>query len=93
MQNVITESGNPLYLDLVTQSNNWSDESNMMFVVGATRLLEMSKIRLKAPNHFFLVPGVGAQGGDLSSVCDAGFNKNCGLLFFLISLIIFFDFE
>ena len=80
VQNIITESGNPLYLDLVTQSNNWSDESNMMFVVGATRLLEMSKIRLKAPNHFFLVPGIGAQGGDLSSVCDAGFNKNCGLL-------------
>ena len=40
----------------------------------------MLEIRKQAPNHFFLVPGVGAQGGDFHAVCDYGFNKNCGLL-------------
>ena len=51
-----------------------------MFVVGATRTLEMSRIRSQAPNHFFLVPGIGAQGGELSAVCNAAFNPNCGLI-------------
>ena len=51
-----------------------------MFVVGATRLVEMKKIRELAPDQFFLVPGVGAQGGDLKKVCECGFNNNCGLL-------------
>tara|TARA_B100001250_G_scaffold367384_1_gene349388 strand:- start:5186 stop:6007 length:822 start_codon:yes stop_codon:yes gene_type:complete len=80
IQNIITQSGNPLYLDIVDQSNNWSNEEGIMFVVGATRTLEMSRIRSQAPNHFFLVPGIGAQGGDLGAVCDAAFNPNCGLI-------------
>jgi len=80
IQNTILKSGHPLYLDLVKQSLNWSNAANTMFVVGANRLLELSIIRKKAPNHFFLVPGVGAQGGDLKAVFDNGFNQSCGLL-------------
>ena len=80
IQNIITQSGNHLYLDIVEQSNNWSNEEGIMFVVGATRTLEMSRIRLKSPHHFFLVPGIGAQGGDLGAVCDAAFSPNCGLI-------------
>jgi len=51
-----------------------------MFVVGATCPNEMRLIRDIAPDHFFLVPGIGAQGGDLKLVVDSGFNKHCGLL-------------
>ena len=80
IQNIITQSGNPLYLDIVNQSNNWCNEEGIMFVVGATRTLEMSRIRSQAPNHFFLVPGIGAQGGELAAVCNAAFNPNCGLI-------------
>tara|TARA_B100001250_G_C19730234_1_gene758097 strand:- start:169 stop:990 length:822 start_codon:yes stop_codon:yes gene_type:complete len=80
IQNILTKSGNPLYLDVVQQSHKWSNEEGLMFVVGATRTLEMAKIRATAPNHFFLVPGIGFQGGDLGKVCDAAFNSNCGLL-------------
>jgi len=80
IQNIVTHNGNPLYLDIVDESHRWSDEENIMFVVGATRISEMSHIRLKAPNHFFLVPGIGAQGGNLSEVCNAAFNDHCGLL-------------
>jgi len=80
IQNIITQSGDPLYLDLVEKSMAWYDETKIIFVVGATRLSEMYAIRKKAPNHFFLVPGIGAQGGDFDIVCDNGFNKSCGLL-------------
>ena len=80
IQNIITQSGSPLYLDIVDNAAAWSNQDNMMFVVGATRTKEMRKIRAKAPENFFLIPGVGAQGGDLASVFDAGFSKNCGLL-------------
>ena len=80
IQNIITDSGKPLYLELVNEINNWGSASNMMFVVGANRLVEMSEIRREAPNHFFLVPGVGAQGGSLEKVCAYGFSENCGLL-------------
>ena len=51
-----------------------------MFVIGATRPLELSSVREKAPHHFFLVPGVGAQGGDLNIVCENALNESCGLL-------------
>ena len=80
IQNIVTHNGNPLYLDIVNESYRWSNEANMMFVVGATRTQEMFNIRSKAPNHFFLVPGVGVQGGNLSEVCNAAFNDHCGLL-------------
>ena len=80
IQNIVTQSGSPLYLDIVDNAAKWSNKENMMFVVGATRTKEMIKIREKSPENFFLIPGVGAQGGDLAAVFDAGFSKNCGLL-------------
>jgi orotidine-5'-phosphate decarboxylase len=51
-----------------------------MFVVGATRADQIASIRALAPEHFFLVPGIGAQGGDLDLVMKHGMNKQCGLL-------------
>ena len=51
-----------------------------MFVVGATKAEYFSEIRKIVPNHFLLVPGVGAQGGNLQDVCKYGLNKDCGLL-------------
>ena len=51
-----------------------------MFVVGATRSQDIAKIRALAPDHFFLVPGVGAQGGSLDEVVKYGMNSDCGLL-------------
>ncbi|MBF25953.1 MAG: orotidine-5'-phosphate decarboxylase [Flavobacteriales bacterium] len=80
IQNIITNNNIPLYLELVHQVNSWTDQYNTMFVVGATRLSEMKEIRKIASNHFFLVPGVGAQGGSVKDVFNYGHNKNCGLL-------------
>jgi orotidine-5'-phosphate decarboxylase len=51
-----------------------------MFVVGATRAEGIGEVRRLVPNHFFLVPGVGAQGGSLEDVAEYGWNENCGLL-------------
>jgi orotidine-5'-phosphate decarboxylase len=51
-----------------------------MFVVGATKAESLINIRKIIPNHFLLVPGVGAQGGSLSEVCNYGLNQDCGLL-------------
>ena len=58
----------------------WGDHNNMMFVVGATNENHFSLIRKKMPNHFLLVPGIGAQGGDLQKVIQYGANKDVGLL-------------
>ncbi len=80
VQNISTSSGQPLYLELITEISKWGSENNIMFVVGASRTDEMLEIRRKAPNHFFLVPGIGAQGGDMKLVCKNGLNKNIGLL-------------
>jgi orotidine-5'-phosphate decarboxylase len=52
----------------------------MMYVIGATRPEMFSHVRKMAPHHFFLVPGVGAQGGDLKLICEHGMNKDVGLL-------------
>ncbi len=72
--------GTKLYEQVITKSMQWSDHTRTMFVVGATRADHFSAIRKLAPEHFFLVPGIGAQGGDLQSVCEHGMNENGGLL-------------
>jgi orotidine-5'-phosphate decarboxylase len=51
-----------------------------MYVVGATRAEQIGEVRKVVPDHFFLVPGVGAQGGSLEDVCNYGWNNDCGLL-------------
>lgn len=58
----------------------WKNSERLMFVAGATHPEYFKAIRKKAPDHFLLVPGVGAQGGDLQGVCKYGFNHQCGLL-------------
>jgi orotidine-5'-phosphate decarboxylase len=65
---------------VLMMSQNWGTKENMMYVVGATRAEMFKEVREIAPEHFLLVPGVGAQGGDLKEVCKYGLNKNCGLL-------------
>ena len=59
---------------------NWSDDSRIMYVVGATKSDSLKEIRKIIPDHFLLIPGVGAQGGSLDDVVKFGMNKDCGLL-------------
>ena len=80
IQNIVSNNGRPLYLEVVDKIKKWSSYKNIMFVIGANRLSEMAAVRNICPNHFFLVPGVGFQGGDLDEVCKFGFNSSCGLL-------------
>ena len=61
-------------------SQQWADDEKMMYVVGATQGKLFEDIRKIVPQHFLLVPGVGAQGGSLEEVCRYGMTKDCGLL-------------
>lgn len=70
----------PLFESVLEKSKEWGNESNMMYVVGATKAESLADIRNIIPNAFLLVPGVGAQGGSLEEVCKYGLNKDCGLL-------------
>lgn len=72
--------GGTLYEEVITRSQAWGTPDNLMFVVGATRADKIAGIRALAPSHFFLVPGVGAQGGDLAQVSAAGLTRECGLI-------------
>jgi orotidine-5'-phosphate decarboxylase len=74
------EHGERLFEKVIKTSQNWGDEENMMYVVGATQGRMFEDIRRVAPRHFLLVPGVGAQGGSLEEVCRYGMNADCGLL-------------
>lgn len=69
-----------LFEKVLKKSQEWAKADQMMYVVGATRGEAFLEIRKSAPNHFLLVPGVGAQGGSLTDVCKYGMNKDCGLL-------------
>jgi orotidine-5'-phosphate decarboxylase len=69
-----------LYEEVIRISSQWANAEQLMYVVGATRGKEFENIRRLAPDNFLLVPGVGAQGGSLSDVCEFGLNSNCGLL-------------
>ena len=72
--------GERLFEKVLRVSQQWGNEKNMMYVVGATQGKMFEDIRKIAPNHFLLVPGVGAQGGSLEEVCKYGMTKDCGLL-------------
>lgn len=73
-------SGTTLYEKVLETSLSWKNAEQLMYVVGATRPEYFKKIRNIVPDHFLLVPGVGAQGGDLQGVCQYGLNKDIGLL-------------
>jgi orotidine-5'-phosphate decarboxylase len=72
--------GERLFEKVLRASQQWGTPENMMYVVGATQGRMLEDIRRLAPDHFLLVPGIGAQGGSLEEVCRYGMNKDCGLL-------------
>ncbi len=74
------ENGEKLFETVLKKSQNWGTEENLMYVVGATKAEKLKEIRQIVPNHFLLVPGVGAQGGSLHEVAKNGMNDKCGLL-------------
>lgn len=69
-----------LFESVIQKTKDLGSTDNTMFVVGATRASLLIKVREMIPDHFLLIPGVGAQGGDLEEVAEYGFNKNCGLI-------------
>ncbi|OFY37346.1 MAG: orotidine 5'-phosphate decarboxylase [Bacteroidetes bacterium RBG_13_44_24] len=85
------EDGIKLFERVLTVSKKWGTVDNMMYVVGATRAEMISEIRKIVPDHFLLVPGVGAQGGSLAEVAKYGLNNKCGLLVNSSRGIIFAD--
>ena len=72
--------GERLFEKVLKKSQDWGNQDNMMYVVGATQGRMFEDIRKLVPDHFLLVPGVGAQGGSLQEVCKYGMNEDCGLL-------------
>lgn len=79
-QQQVLPGGKRLYETVLAQTATWGTPENLMFVVGATQAAELQHIRSIIPEHFLLVPGVGAQGGSLQDVSKYGMNKHCGLL-------------
>lgn len=74
------ESGDNFFEKVLKVSQKWGTTENIMYVVGATKAEKLQEIRKIVPDHFLLVPGVGAQGGSLEEVAKYGMNKKCGLL-------------
>jgi orotidine-5'-phosphate decarboxylase len=72
--------GEFLYEKVLETASLWGTEENLMFVVGATRIAELSNARKLTPHHFYLIPGVGAQGGSLKEVSEEAMTKDCGIL-------------
>ena len=76
----IVDNSNKLYEEVIKTSTCWENSNQLMYVVGATKASYLKEIRNIVPNSFLLIPGVGAQGGDLKEVCDNGLNNEVGLL-------------
>ena len=85
------DKGVKLYEAVLRKSQEWGDKQNMMYVVGATKAEMLGGIRDIVPDHFLLVPGVGAQGGSLQEVAKYGMNSHCGLIVNSSRGIIFAD--
>jgi len=79
-QKLELKNGSLLFEEVIRKSAKWGSPENMMYVVGATRGEMIGQVRKIIPDHFLLVPGVGAQGGSLEEVCKYGLNKDVGLL-------------
>lgn len=75
-----TSQGKKIYEQVLETSQSWGTSSNLMYVVGATRPEQFKQVRKMVPDHFLLVPGVGAQGGSLQEVCKYGLCPEVGLL-------------
>lgn len=76
----LTTEKSPLYEQVLIRSQKWLNAHNLMYVVGATKAEYLANIRRIVPDAFLLVPGVGAQGGDLKEVCQYGLNNSVGLI-------------
>ncbi|MDL2252420.1 orotidine-5'-phosphate decarboxylase, partial [Odoribacter sp. OttesenSCG-928-J03] len=85
------ENGKKMYEKVLEKSQEWADQNQMMYVVGATKAEMLEGIRKYVPDHFLLVPGVGAQGGSLEEVAKYGMNAHCGLIVNSSRGIIFAD--
>ena len=72
--------GEFFYEKVIEKVCEWGNEDNLMFVIGATQANEFVNIRKLAPHHFYLVPGVGAQGGSLKEISEKAMTKDCGIL-------------
>ena len=73
-------NGEALFMKVINSSKHWKNSQRLMYVLGATKSEQLSQIRDILPDSFFLVPGIGAQGGDLEAVCQAAITKKVGLL-------------
>ncbi|MBC7777282.1 MAG: orotidine-5'-phosphate decarboxylase [Phycisphaerae bacterium] len=76
----LEDSRQSLWEKVLHRTQDWGTPENLMFVIGATHPEAFIRVREIAPDHFLLVPGVGAQGGDLATICEHGMNRDCGLL-------------
>ena len=90
-QQTTDADGERLFEKVIKRSQQWGNDENMMYVVGATRGEMFKDIRKVAPTHFLLVPGIGAQGGSLEDVCKYGMINDCGLLVNSSRAIIYAD--
>ena len=90
-QLTVDSNGEQLFEKVLKKSQEWANDEQMMYVVGATQGEMFTEIRKYAPNHFLLVPGVGAQGGSLEEVCKYGMNNMCGLIVNSSRAIIYAD--
>jgi orotidine-5'-phosphate decarboxylase len=80
-----------LFEKVLSTSKSWGNTDNMMYVIGATKAEWLKRVRKIVPDHFLLIPGVGAQGGSLEEVSEAGLNSKCGLLVNSSRAIIYAD--
>ena len=85
------KDGEKLFQKVLRKSQEWAGDEQMMYVVGATQGRAFEDIRKIVPNHFLLVPGIGAQGGSLSEVCKYGMTRECGLIVNSSRAIIYAD--
>ena len=79
-RNWLENSREQVWEKVMRVAQDWGSPANLMFVVGATHPDAFARVRAIAPKHFLLVPGVGAQGGDLAAICRHGLTADCGLL-------------
>jgi len=76
----VDKTSHQFYYEVIRTSTNWKNSSQLMYVIGATKASYLKEIRNIIPNNFLLIPGIGAQGGDLKDVCKNGMNNDVGLL-------------
>jgi orotidine-5'-phosphate decarboxylase len=69
-----------VFMELIKSSKSWTNSKNLMYVIGATKTEYIEEVRKIIPNNFLLIPGVGAQGGDLNEVCKKSMNSNVGII-------------